>query len=91
MGQTQQRFLFTWQANGSLPNWWAIFFHIEFQRTSTSIYVSSIGWAPLPLTPSKQQGESVEEAHLLLKSLGQEVTHMTSAHVLVATTSLMER
>ena len=35
--------------------------------------------------------ESVEEAHLLLKCLGQEVTDVTSDHMLLVRTSLTER
>lgn len=89
MAETQWRVSFTWHARGSVPHWWTISFRIEFQRISTSIYVFSIGGVSLPFTLSQQEGEGVEEAHLLPKSLGQEVTHSTSTHVLSA--SLRER
>lgn len=89
--ETQLRFSFTWHAKGSLPHWWTISFRIGFQRISTPIYVFSIGGVSLPLTLSQQKGEGVEEAHLLPKSLGQEATHSTSAHVSSARARLTER
>lgn len=91
MAETQWRFSFTWHARGSVPHWWTISFRIEFQRISISIYVFSIGGVSLPFTLSKQEGEGVEEAHLLPKSLGQEVTHSTSTRVLSTRASLRER
>ena len=84
--ETQLRFSFTWHAKGSLPHWWTISFRIGFQRISTPIYVFSIGGVSLPLTLSQQKGE-----HLLPKSLGQEATHSTSAHVSSARARLTER